>query len=91
MALFRTAIGASALLAGLVTTLAGGLAHDETKYPDWSGQWSRPPGVGFGWDETKPRGLGQKAPLIPEYQAMLEASLKDQLAGGQGLDKRILA
>jgi hypothetical protein len=89
VAFFRTAIGVTALVAALATTLVGAVAHDETKYPDWSGQWSRPPGVGFGWDETKPRGLGQKAPLIPEYQAMLEASLKDQLAGGQGLDKRI--
>jgi hypothetical protein len=41
------------------------------------------------WDETKPLGLGQKAPLTPEYQAKLEASLKDQLDGGQGLDNRI--
>ena len=28
------------------------------------------------------------APLIPEYQARLEASLADQAAGGQGLDTR---
>lgn len=89
MAFYRTAIGASALMAAVSITLAGALAHDETKYPDWSGQWKRPPGVGVQWDETKPLGLGQKAPLIPEYQAMLEASLKDQLAGGQGLDTRI--
>jgi hypothetical protein len=89
MAVFRAAIGAGALLAALAATPSGAVAHDETRYPDWSGQWSRPQGVGFGWDETKPRGLGQKAPLIPEYQAMLEGSIKDQLAGGQGLDKRI--
>jgi hypothetical protein len=36
MAFFRIAIGASALLAALATTVAGVLAHDETKYPDWS-------------------------------------------------------
>jgi hypothetical protein len=89
MAFYRTAMRASALMAAVSITLAGALAHDETKYPDWSGQWKRPPGVGVQWDETKPLGLGQKAPLIPEYQAMLEASLKDQLAGGQGLDTRI--
>jgi hypothetical protein len=89
MAFFRTAIGASAIVATLATTLVGAVAYDDPKYPDWSGQWRRPTAVGFGWDETKPRGLGQKAPLIPEYQAMLEASIKDQLSGGQGLDKRI--
>jgi hypothetical protein len=89
MAFHRTAIGAGALMAAVSITLAGALAHDETKYPDWSGQWKRPPGVGVQWDETKPIGLGQKAPLIPEYQAKLEASLKDQLEGGQGLDTRI--
>jgi hypothetical protein len=33
--------------------------------------------------------LGQQAPLIPEYKAMLEASIKDQLEGGQGLDARV--
>jgi hypothetical protein len=89
MAFYRAAIGACALAAALSITLAGALAHDETKYPDWSGQWRRPPGVGVQWDETKPIGLGQKAPLTPEYQAKLEASLKDQLDGGQGLDNRI--
>ncbi len=89
MAFCRTAIGASTLAAAVSIALAGALAHDETKYPDWSGQWRRPPGVGVQWDETKPSGLGQKAPLTPEYQAKLEASLKDQLDGGQGLDNRI--
>jgi hypothetical protein len=68
--------------------LATALAHDETKYPDWSGQWRRPPGVGVQWDETKPIGLGQKAPLTPEYQAKLEWSINDQREGGQGLDMR---
>ena len=89
MELYRTAIGAGAFIAAMSMALAGAMAHDESKYPDWSGQWRRPPTVGVQWDETKPIGLGQKAPLTPEYQAMLEASIKDQLAGGQGLDNRI--
>ena len=38
------------------------------------------------YDPSKPNGLGQQAPLTPEAQAKLEASLKDQDAGGQGLD-----
>jgi hypothetical protein len=33
-------------------------------------------------------GLGQQAPLTPEYQAVLQASLADQAAGGQGGDTR---
>ncbi len=88
MAFYRTAIGASTLVAALSFMLATALAHDETRYPDWSGQWRRPPGVGVQWDETKPIGLGQKAPLTPEYQAKLEWSINDQRAGGQGLDMR---
>jgi len=62
---------------------------DFGKYPDLTGQWKRPPGVGISWDPSKPSGLGQQAPLIPEYKAMLEASIKDQLEGGQGLDARV--
>jgi hypothetical protein len=36
------------------------------------------------FDPTKPWGLGQQAPLTPEYQAILEASIADQANGGQG-------
>jgi hypothetical protein len=38
------------------------------------------------WDITKPVGRGQQAPLTPEYQAIFEAGLADQAAGGQGND-----
>jgi hypothetical protein len=38
------------------------------------------------WDPTKPAGAGQQAPLTPEYQAIFEASLKDQAAGGPAPD-----
>ena len=33
-------------------------------------------------------GLGQEAPLTPEYQAIFEASLRDQANGGQGNNYR---
>jgi hypothetical protein len=72
------AIRAGAAAATLVLMISVAAAFDENKYPDWSGQWLRPPGVGFQWDPTKPPGLGQQAPLTPEYQAVLEASLADQ-------------
>ena len=36
---FRASIGATALAAAMLTTIAGASAQDATKYPDWSGQW----------------------------------------------------
>jgi hypothetical protein len=82
----RCAIAALALAAALLLPAAGALAFDESKYPDFSGQWRRPPGVGISWDQTKPTGRGQQAPLTEEYQKIFEASLADQAAGGQGRD-----
>ena len=35
----RNAISALALAGTLLITIAGVQAFDETKYPDWSGQW----------------------------------------------------
>jgi hypothetical protein len=84
----RSAIGAMAVAAALAFAVTDAAAFDETKYPDWSGQWVRPRGIATQWDQGKPSGLGQQAPLTPEYQAKLEASLADQAAGGQGLDTR---
>jgi hypothetical protein len=81
----RISIGAVALMALAVT---GAAALDEAKYPDWAGQWKRPRGLQTQWDQGKPPGLAQQAPLTPEYQARLEASIADQAAGGQGLDTR---
>ena len=83
------AIAAVAGTAALLITLAGAAAHDESKYPDWGGTWRRAPGTGIGWEETKPRGRGQQPPLTPEYQAIWEASMADQDAGGQGGDTRV--
>jgi hypothetical protein len=77
---------AAALAAGLLMTIGGAQAFDEAKYPDWSGQWLRIGGVQ--WDPSKPRSRGQQAPLTPEYQAIFDASLADQDAGGQGNDER---
>jgi hypothetical protein len=71
--------------AALAMTTIGAYALD-AQYPDWSGQWRKPIGVGNQWDQSKPLGRGQQAPLTPEYQAIFEASLADQEAGGQGND-----
>src|ERR1700687_1344975 len=93
--LWRCSIGSIALAAALCVTVAGisvnCWAFDETKYPDWKGQWARVPVRGLvgnpSFDPRKSDGLAQQAPLTPEYQAMLQASIADQLAGGAGLDR----
>src|ERR1700733_2890935 len=36
------------------------------------------------FDQTKPWGVGQQAPLTPEYQKVLRDSMADQAAGGEG-------
>jgi hypothetical protein len=77
----------------ILTSVGAANAFDDAKYPDWNGQWARAPlprGVpqaisGPQWDPTKPEGRGQQAPLTEEYQAIFEANLADQKAGGQGV------
>ena len=81
----RMSVCSVALIAMLCMAPVSAQAHDETNYPDWNGQWSRPPGVGNQWDTSKPPRKGQP-PLTSEYQAVYEANLKDQAEGGQGTD-----
>ncbi len=89
----RSLIVFLALTAAMGLTVSRVAAFDEAKYPDWKGQWSRlqtlrdrvSPNPSF--DPNKFQGLAQEAPLTPEYQAILEASLADQAAGGSGLDR----
>ena len=74
-----------------LTTSMGALAFDDSKYPDWKGQWTRvavPSGQyrGVQYDPHKPAGPWQEAPLTPEYQAIFEANLADQAQGGQAGD-----
>ncbi len=86
--LSRISIGAAALVSALAMAMTSAAGHDESKYPDWGGQWLRPKGIGIQWDQDKRPGLTQQAPLTPEYQKRFEASLADQRNGGQGLDNR---
>src|SRR4051812_11053671 len=79
-------VGAAALALALSAAGAGAQGTDLATYPDWSGQWRRPPGIGIQFDQSKPLGLRQQAPLTPEYQKIYEAGLADQAAGGQGTD-----
>ena len=80
-----------ALLGAGVAQAQGFDPFDPSKYPDWKGQWLRTGrGNGNAWDPSKPLGLGEGAPLIPEYQAILEAAVADEKAGGQGIDPTYL-
>jgi hypothetical protein len=85
----RRPIGIAALVVGLMLSAASLNAQDLSKYPDFSGQWKRPPGAGIQWDQTKRPGLAQQPPLIPEYQKIFEASIADQALGGQGENVRV--
>ena len=74
-----------AALAALSMTVAGAQAFDDTKYPDWKGQWmggwiNPAPGVTGqpSYDQNKSDGRGQQAPLTPEYQAVLESPIGDR-------------
>jgi hypothetical protein len=81
----RSAFAVAIVLAAATAITA---AAGEAKYPSWKGQWSRVivPGVGGqgAFDQTRPWGPGQQAPLTAEYQKVLEASMADQAKGGLG-------
>jgi hypothetical protein len=76
------------LAAGAVLLTTAGAASAEPKYPDFSGQWVRIAVPGLpgqpSYDPTKGWGKYQQAPLTPEYQAILDANIKDQENGGHG-------
>src|SRR5258707_9946529 len=75
-----------AAIALVVLVLTAAPAPAQTKFPDWSGQWSRVPDGGVPrYDPSKPI-RRQDAPLKPEYRARHEATMRDQDAGGFGLD-----
>ena len=89
--MFRRISSVVIALAMLPITVVATRAHDESKDPDWWGEWRRvavPSGFyrGVQYDPHKPAGPGQEAPLTPEYQKIFEANLTDQALGGQGGD-----
>jgi hypothetical protein len=83
---YRSSIGIIALAAALFATLGSAQAFDESKYPDWKGQWRRGEPGPPRYDPAKPVGLGQQAPLTEEWKAFHAASMADQKTGGQGND-----
>jgi hypothetical protein len=85
--LYRCLTGAFALAATLTLSINGAQAFDETKFPNWKGQWVQLGGLQSpAWDPAKPSGTSQQAPLTPEYQAIFEASVKTEAAGGPAGD-----
>jgi hypothetical protein len=90
--LYRSLLCAIALCAiapaALSVSTAGAQIVDYSKYPNLKGQWDRLVVSGLpgqpSFDQTKPWGFGQEAPLTPEYKAILEASIADQETGGLG-------
>ncbi len=88
--LYRGSIGAIALVAALCIARAGAFAFDDAQYPDFDGKWNRAPFPGAPrtpqptYDPTKGWARAQQAPLTAEYNAIFEANLADQAAGGPG-------
>src|SRR5262245_33987376 len=87
-AMYRSSAGALILAAALMVTMSSVQPADDPKYPNWKGQWitinHRLGGQVIKFDPNKPWGLGQEAPLTPEYQKVLEQSMADQAKGGIG-------
>jgi len=83
--LYASSFGATALAATLLMSVTSARALDDAKYPDLRGQWTAI-GGSVKYVPERPRGLGQEAPLTPEYQAIFEENLKDMAEGGQGTD-----
>ncbi len=96
--LYRRLIHAMEVAGVLMMIVSPAQAADAT-YPDWKGAWERwyPPNAVLdpyngiltaggqpSFDQAKPWGPGQQAPLTPEYQTVFEKSLAEQAAGGEG-------
>src|SRR5258708_24818097 len=86
-------------VAGVLMMIDSPAQAADATYPDWKGAWERwyPPNAVLdpyngiltaggqpSFDQTKPWGPGQQAPLTPEYQTVFEKSLAEQAAGGEG-------
>jgi len=97
--MLRSLIHAMGVAAALAIVAPAAQAAD-AKYPDWKGAWERwyPPNAVLdpyngiltaggqpSFDQEKPWGPGQEAPLTPEYQEVFKKSMADQAEGGEGL------
>src|ERR1700733_15251831 len=82
--MFRTIMGL--VLAAALVALVEPSRADDTKYPNWKGEWDfagpRLPGQRVRFDPSKSPGRAQDAPLTPEYKKIHEDSMADQANGG---------
>jgi hypothetical protein len=67
---YRSSIAAAALLGALCATTGDTRAWDDTKYPDFGGQW-RPIGGPGRFDISKPRALPRALILTPRVKSFL--------------------
>jgi hypothetical protein len=84
----RVAVAFASVLTAM-TTSGGAALADDAKYPTtWKGQWTRVVyrnvEVQGAFVQTKPWGVGQEAPLTPEYEKVHRDSMEDQKNGGLG-------
>ena len=76
---YRSSIYAVALATALLATPSAAQVVDFGKYPDFKGQWVRPPGTPNNWIP-----LAGQPPLTPEYQKVWGEIKADLQAGGPG-------
>jgi hypothetical protein len=80
--MLRSSIASFVLAAALCMAVSDAQAFDESKYPNWKGQWVRVGGGGQ-WDPSKPPVRGQEPPITEEYRAIWEKNIAEARAGGQ--------
>jgi len=84
---YHSAISSLALAVLLILSIPGARAFDESRYPNWKGQWVEGGVVRTSaWDTSLPAGAGEQAFLTPEYQAVFSANVKDEADGGPPAD-----
>src|SRR4030081_3570917 len=76
---YPSSIGAVALVVALLATPSAAQVVDFGKYPDFKGQWVRPPGTPNNWIP-----LAGQPPLTPEYQKVWGEIKADLQSGGPG-------
>jgi len=57
---YRNSIGAVTLAVVLAATMGSARAFDESRYPDWKGQWLRGDPGPSRYDPSKPAGRGHR-------------------------------
>lgn len=84
---YHGATHALALAGVLAFSLTGARAFDESRYPNWKGQWvALGDGGNAAWDTTLSPGAGEQTLLTPEYGAAFAASIKAEAEGGTRVD-----